>query len=106
MGGGGGGVCVVRGGDGAVVWVFSAVKSASRHYVRIRSTRIRFWKRVRLCLGALGYEEGILMQMDVRVPRLVSVAPGMAMVISTSSRSRSRRYRSRRGVADGGAPGW
>ena len=61
---------MIQGGDGAVVWVFSAVKL--RQYAHPEQ-RCRFWKRVRLRLGLRDYEDGFLMQIDVHIPLVVSV---------------------------------
>ena len=52
-------------GDGAVVWVFSAIKLRQSAHPE---HRCRFWKRVRLRLGARDYEGGVLMQIDVHIP--------------------------------------
>ena len=61
---------MIQGGDGAVVWVFSAVKI---HHYAHPEQRCRFWKQVRLRLGARDYEGGFLMQIDVHVPLVASV---------------------------------
>ena len=75
MGDEGGRVCVIQGGDGAVVWigVFSAVKI--RHYAHDHKChpeqRCRFWKRARLRLGARDHDEDPLVQVDVHAPLVV-----------------------------------
>ena len=61
---------MIQGGDGAVAWVFCAVKL--RQYAH-PERRCRFWKRVRLRLGARDHEDGFLMQIDVHIPLAVLV---------------------------------